>query len=198
VSAGWKGDETDMRLLIIGPQGAGKGTQATLLCRDLGIPHVSTGDLFRANIGAGTDLGRRAQEYMKAVELVPDSVTQDMVSDRLAQPDAAVGFLLDGFPRNIAQADWLTDLLAERGTPIDAVVVLTAPDEVLTGRMLARGRADDTPEAIRTRLDIYYSETQPLVDYYDGRVLRIDGVGEIDAIHARIMEALSGATVNPA
>jgi adenylate kinase len=121
-----------------------------------------------------------------------------MVSDRLAQPDAAVGFLLDGFPRNIAQADWLTDLLAERGTPIDAVVVLTAPDEVLTGRMLARGRADDTPEAIRTRLDIYYSETQPLVDYYDGRVLRIDGVGEIDAIHARIMEALSGATVNPA
>ena len=187
-----------MRLLIIGPQGAGKGTQATLLCRDLGIPHVSTGDLFRANIGAGTDLGRRAQEYMKAGELVPDSVTQDMVSDRLAQPDAAVGFLLDGFPRNIAQADWLTDLLAERGTPIDAVVVLTAPDEVLTGRMLARGRADDTPEAIRTRLDIYYSETQPLVDYYDGRVLRIDGVGEIDAIHGRIMEALSGATVNPA
>jgi len=198
VSAGWKGDGTDMRLLIIGPQGAGKGTQATLLCRDLGIPHVSTGDLFRANIGAGTDLGRRAQEYMKAGELVPDSVTQDMVSDRLAQPDAAVGFLLDGFPRNIAQADWLTDLLAERGTPIDAVVVLTAPDEVLTGRMLARGRADDTPEAIRTRLDIYYSETQPLVDYYDGRVLRIDGVGEIDAIHGRIMEALSGATVNPA
>jgi adenylate kinase len=187
-----------MRLLIIGPQGAGKGTQADLLRKRLGIPHVSTGDLFRANIGAGTDLGRRAQEYMRAGELVPDSVTQDMVSDRLAQPDAANGFLLDGFPRNIAQADWLTGLLAERGTPIDAVVLLTAPDEVLTERMLARGRADDTPEAIRTRLDIYYSETQPLVDYYADRIRRIDGVGEIDAIHARIMEALSGVTANPA
>lgn len=187
-----------MRLLIIGPQGAGKGTQADLLCSELGIPHVSTGDLFRANIGQGTELGRRAQQYTDAGALVPDSITQDMVSERLAQPDTAAGFLLDGFPRNIAQAEWLTGLLAERGTPIDAVVVLTAPDEVLTERMLARGRADDTPEAIRTRLDIYYSETQPLVEYYDGRVKRIDGVGEIDAIHARIMEALSGAAVNPA
>jgi adenylate kinase len=187
-----------MRLLIIGPQGAGKGTQADLLCDKLGIPHVSTGDLFRANIGAGTELGRRAQEYMNAGELVPDSVTQDMVSDRLSQADAAAGFLLDGFPRNTAQADWLTALLAERGTPIDAVIVLTAPDEVLTERMLARGRADDTPEAIRLRLSIYYSETQPLVDYYDGKVKRVDGVGEIATIHARIMEALSGAAVNPA
>jgi adenylate kinase len=187
-----------MRLLIIGPQGAGKGTQAALVCRELGIPHVSTGDLFRANIGAGTELGRRAQEYMNAGELVPDAVTQDMVADRLAQPDAAAGFLLDGFPRNLAQADWLTELLAERGTPIDAVLVLTAPDEVLTERMMARGRADDTPEAIRQRLAIYYSETQPLVDYYADRVRRIDGVGEIDAIHARIMEALTGVAVNPA
>jgi len=187
-----------MRLLIIGPQGAGKGTQAALLCRELGIPHVSTGDLFRANIGAGTELGRRAQQYMNAGELVPDSVTQDMVSDRLAQPDAAAGFLLDGFPRNIAQADWLSELLAERGTPIDAVIVLTAPDEVLTERMLARGRADDTPEAIRQRLSIYYSETQPLVDYYQAAVKRIDGVGEVDTIHARIMAALRGAAGNPA
>ncbi len=187
-----------MRLLIIGPQGAGKGTQAALLCDELGIPHVSTGDLFRANIGEGTELGRRAQEYMNAGELVPDSVTQDMVSDRLAQPDAGAGFLLDGFPRNIAQADWLTALLARRGAPIDAVIVLTAPDEVLTERMLARGRADDTPEAIRQRLSIYYSETQPLVDYYEAAVKRVDGVGEIHTIHERIMAALRGAAVDPA
>lgn len=180
-----------MRLLIIGPQGAGKGTQAALLCQKLDIPHVSTGDLFRANIGEGTELGRRAQQYMNAGELVPDSVTQDMVADRLAQPDAQAGFLLDGFPRNTAQANWLAGLLAERGTPIEAVVLLTAPDEVLMERMLARGRADDTPEAIRTRLDIYYSETQPLVDFYGCRVARVDGVGEIDVIHERIMDALT-------
>lgn len=187
-----------MRLLIIGPQGAGKGTQAALLCAELGIPHVSTGDLFRANIGAGTELGKRAQAFMATGALVPDSVTQDMVTDRLAQGDAAGGFLLDGFPRNIAQAEWLTALLADRGAPIQAVVLLTAPDDVLTARMTARGRADDTPEAIRTRLDIYYSETQPLVDYYRGHVLEIDGVGEVDAIHDRIMDALGSAVPNRA
>lgn len=180
-----------MRLLIIGPQGAGKGTQAALLCNKLGIPHVSTGDLFRANIGEGTELGLRAQQYMNAGELVPDSVTQDMVADRLAQPDAQEGFLLDGFPRNTAQADWLTGLLTDHHTPVEAVVLLTAPDEVLMERMLARGRADDTPEAIRTRLDIYYSETQPLMDYYGARVARVDGVGEIGVIHQRIMDALT-------
>lgn len=185
-----------MRLLIIGPQGAGKGTQAELLCGKLGIPHVSTGDLFRANIGSGTALGTLAKSYMDAGALVPDSVTQDMVSDRLAAEDAKQGFLLDGFPRNTAQADWLSGVLADRQMPIQAVVLLTAPDQVLMERMLARGRADDTPEAIRARLDIYYAETQPLVEYYDGRVLRIDGVGEIDAIHGRIMQALSAANVD--
>lgn len=179
-----------MRLLIIGPQGAGKGTQAALLCEKLGIPHVSTGDLFRANIGSGTELGKLAKSYMDAGELVPDTVTQDMVADRLSADDASQGFLLDGFPRNTAQADWLTSLLTERGTPIEAVVLLTAPDDVLTERMLARGRADDTPEAIRQRLAIYYAETQPLVDYYGSAVVRIDGVGDIDAIHERIMSAL--------
>lgn len=182
-----------MRLLIIGPQGAGKGTQAALLCDELGIPHVSTGDLFRANIGAGTPLGRRAQQYLDSGDLVPDSVTQDMVTDRLAQPDAADGFLLDGFPRNIAQAEWLTALLADRGTPIEAVVLLTAPEQVLTERMMARGRADDTPEAIRTRLQIYHSETRPLVDYYGSSVVAIDGVGAVDEIHRRIMTAIASA-----
>lgn len=179
-----------MRLLIIGPQGAGKGTQAALLCDSLAIPHVSTGDLFRANISQGTELGKRAQEYTSSGKLVPDSVTEDMVADRLSQPDADSGFLLDGFPRNKAQAEWLTELLTNRNEPIDAVVLLTAPDDVLTERMLARGRADDTEHAIRTRLEIYYRETQPLVDYYGDKVLRIDGVGEIDAIHERVMTAL--------
>lgn len=179
-----------MRLLIIGPQGAGKGTQATRLCEELSIPHVSTGDLFRANIGAGTELGREAQQYLDAGALVPDDVTQRMVADRLAEPDAEGGFLLDGFPRNIGQAQWLQNLLAERGTPVDTVVVLTAPDEVLTERMLARGRADDTPEAIRTRLDIYHSETLPLIDWYGDRVVRVDGVGPVDEVHQRVLAAV--------
>lgn len=179
-----------MRLLIIGPQGAGKGTQAALLCEELSIPHVSTGDLFRANIGEDTELGRRAQGYMDAGELVPDSVTQDMVADRLAQPDAADGFLLDGFPRTTAQADWLTDFLAGRGWSLDAVVLLTAPDEVLTERMLGRGRADDTPAAIATRLELYRSETAPLIDHYGDRVVAVDGVGEIAEVHRRIVDGL--------
>lgn len=182
-----------MRLLIIGPQGAGKGTQASLLCEALDIPHISTGDLFRASIGSGTDLGKRAQQYMDAGELVPDSVTQEMLADRLARPDAQAGFLLDGFPRNTAQADWLAALLGQRHTAVDAVVLLTAPDSVLMDRMTARGRADDTPEAIRTRLDIYFSETQPLVDYYADRVVRIDGVGEIDDIHQRVLDAVNAS-----
>jgi adenylate kinase len=179
-----------MRLLIIGPQGAGKGTQAGLLCDELGIPHVSTGDLFRANIGGRTELGLLVQKYLDAGELVPDEVTQQMVADRLAQPDAEAGFLLDGFPRNIGQAEWLADLLERRATPVDAVVVLTAPDEVLTERMLARGRADDTPEAIRTRLDIYHSETLPLIDWYGDRVARVDGVGTVEEVHRRVLAAI--------
>jgi adenylate kinase len=179
-----------VRLLIIGPQGAGKGTQATLLCDELGIPHVSTGELFRDNISGKTELGLRAKHFMDAGELVPDELTQEMLADRLTQPDAAAGFLLDGFPRNIAQATWLGALLDDRGTPVDGVVVIAAPDEVLTERMLARGRADDTVEAIRRRLDIYHSETLPLIDWYDGRVVRVDGVGAIDEVHRRVLDAV--------
>ena len=179
-----------MRLLIVGPQGAGKGTQAALLAESLGIPHVSTGDLFRANMAGGTELGKLAKKYMDAGELVPDEVTQEMVADRVAQPDAAPGFLLDGFPRNIPQADWLTEMLERLGAPIDRVVLLTAPDQVLLDRMLARGRSDDTVEAISRRLDIYHRETTPLIDYYDGRVVHVDGVGEVDEVHERVLAAV--------
>ena len=182
-----------MRLLIVGPQGAGKGTQADLLAKSLGIPHVSTGDLFRANLAAGTELGRLAKKYMDAGELVPDEVTQDMVADRVAQPDAEPGFLLDGFPRNIQQADWLTALLAGMNAPIQVVVLLTAPDQVLLDRMLARGRADDTVEAINRRLAIYHRETTPLIDYYQGRVVEVDGVGDVEEVHQRVLAAVQAA-----
>ena len=178
------------RLLIIGPQGAGKGTQAAKLCAALGIPHISTGDLFRANISAGTELGQRVQAYIADGELVPDEVTQDMLTVRLAESDAANGWLLDGFPRNTAQAVWLTAELGVIGAPLDAVLLLTAPDEIVVQRMLARGRGDDTVEAITNRLDIYHSETAPLIGYYDDRVLGIDGVGDVDEVHQRILDAL--------
>ncbi len=181
-----------MRLLIVGPQGAGKGTQAVLLAESLGIPHVSTGDLFRANLTGGTELGLQAKKYMDSGELVPDEVTQKMVADRVAQPDAKAGFLLDGFPRNIPQADWLTDMLAGIGAPIDQVVLLDAPDDVLVERMLARGRADDTAEAIARRLAIYHQETTPLIDYYGDRVVNVNGVGEVSEVHDRVLEAVRG------
>jgi adenylate kinase len=182
-----------MRMLIIGPQGAGKGTQAALLTAELGIPHVSTGDLFRANIAAGTELGILVKGILDSGHLVPDEITQQMLGDRLTEPDAEPGFLLDGFPRNIPQADWLTATLAQRGTPIDRVIVLIAPDVELIERMLARGRADDTVEAIRKRLDIYHAETRPLVSYYGDLVVEIDGVGSIDDVHHRIMTAVAPA-----
>ena len=185
-----------MRLLIVGPQGAGKGTQADLLAKSLGIPHISTGDLFRANQAAGTELGRLVKKYTDAGELVPDEVTQEMVADRVSQPDAQPGFLLDGFPRNIQQADWLSDLLTGMKSPIEVVLLLTAPDEVLLDRMLARGRADDTVEAINRRLAIYHRETTPLIDYYDDRVVHVDGVGAVDEVHERILAAVRAALDN--
>jgi adenylate kinase len=179
-----------MRLLIIGPQGAGKGTQAGLLTTELGIPHVSTGDLFRANIAGQTELGLKVKAILDSGALVPDDLTQDMLVDRIDQADAADGFLLDGFPRTTGQAKWLTGLLAGRETPIERVILLTAPDEVLMERMLARGRADDTVEAIQIRLDLYHAETKPLIAFYDELVVEIDGVGEVEEVHGRIRSAL--------
>ena len=180
-----------MRLLIVGPQGAGKGTQATLLADNLGIPHVSTGDLFREHVGQGTELGKLVQKYMDAGDLVPDEVTSAMVAGRIAAQDAEPGFLLDGFPRNISQSEWLTELLHDRDLELDAVILLTAPDEVVVGRMLARGRADDTDGAIRRRLDIYHTETTPLIEYYGDKIVPVDGVGDIAEVQQRILSALS-------
>jgi adenylate kinase len=179
-----------MRLLIVGPQGAGKGTQASLLAEHLGIPHISTGDIFRANVGAGTELGVLAKTYMDAGDLVPDEVTVAMVAARFDEPDAGRGFLLDGFPRTVPQADKLGEILIERGEGVDKVILLEVPDEILLERMLARGRADDTAEAISRRLELYHTETKPLLDFYAGKLVEIDGVGEIDEVQQRILTAL--------
>ncbi|MBM9469472.1 adenylate kinase [Nakamurella leprariae] len=183
-----------MRLLFFGPQGAGKGTQAGLLSPHLGVPHISTGDLFHANVADDTPLGREAAAAVNAGELVPDVVTQGMLADRLRQPDAQAGFLLDGFPRNPAQADWLDHWLV--GTPgLDAVVLLTAPVDLLIERALRRGRSDDTEESLRRRLAIYRESTQPLLDFYGPLVIPVDGVGPVELIHQQIVAKL--ASVNP-
>lgn len=185
-----------MRLLIMGPPGAGKGTQATFIAERVGIPAISTGDIFRANVGEGTPLGVEAKRYMDAGEYVPDEVTNNMVRDRLAQPDAARGFLLDGYPRTLAQVEELDGMLAERSESLDAVVVLTADSDELVARLLQRaktdGRTDDTEDVIRRRQEVYLAETEPLIEVYSARglVRAVDGMGEVDEVTARIMSAL--------
>ena len=179
-----------MRVLIVGPQGAGKGTQATLLAENLGVPHVSTGDLFRLNVGHGTDLGKAAQTYMDKGELVPDEITSAMVASRLGDDDMSSGWILDGFPRNLSQAEWLAGLLEERNAALTSVLVVNATDDVLLERMLARGRADDTAETIERRLAIYHAETVPLLEYYGDLVVEVDGVGEMSEVQHRVLRAL--------
>jgi adenylate kinase len=208
-----------MRLVLVGPPGAGKGTQAQFLATHYGIPHISTGDIFRANLKANTPLGQEAKTFMDRGELVPDSVTNAMVKDRLQLDDVAAGFLLDGFPRNVAQAEVLRAILAEKRTPLDAVLELSIPNDVIIGRLSSRltckscgapspsdattcsacggadlyQRADDSPEVITKRLEVYEEQTAPIVHFYrtEGLLITIDAEGEVAEITERATSALA-------
>ncbi len=185
-----------MRLILMGPPGAGKGTQAKFVAEHFGVPAISTGDIFRANVSQGTPLGVEAKKYMDAGEYVPDEVTNQMVRNRIAEPDAQPGFLLDGYPRTLAQVEELDSMIVDTGHQLDAVVAITADQDELVARLLARaqteGRADDTEEVIRRRQEIYLAETEPLIAVYKerGLVHEIDGMGEVEDVTKRIFEAL--------
>ncbi|WP_116041435.1 adenylate kinase [Amycolatopsis palatopharyngis] len=178
------------RVVLVGPPGAGKGTQATALSEKLGVPHISTGDLFRAHVGEQTPLGQEAKRYLDSGELVPDSVTNEMVRERLNEPDAKAGFLLDGFPRNTRQAGVLGEMLAESDTALDAVIQLQVAEDVVVQRLLSRGRSDDTEDVIRRRQQVYASETAPLFEHYSDILVTVDGVGDVDEVSSRVLDAL--------
>ncbi len=185
-----------MRIILMGPPGAGKGTQAKVVADRFGIPAISTGDIFRANVSDGTDLGRKAKEYMDAGEYVPDEVTNLMVRNRIDEPDAEPGFLLDGYPRTLAQVEELDRMIKHTGHELDAVVVLTVDNEELVQRLLQRaetdGRSDDTEEVIRRRQEVYAEQTEPLIDVYRNRDLLIEvgGMGGVENVTERIFKAL--------
>jgi adenylate kinase len=185
-----------MRIILMGPPGAGKGTQATGVAEHFGIPAISTGDIFRSNVSRGTDLGRKAKEYMDAGEYVPDQVTNLMVRNRIDEPDAEPGFLLDGYPRTLAQVEELDGMIKFTGHELDAVVVLTVDSEELIQRLLQRaetdGRSDDTEEVVRRRQEVYAEQTEPLIDVYRDRnlLIEVDGMGEVDEVSERIFAAL--------
>jgi adenylate kinase len=213
-----------MRIVLVGPPGAGKGTQATRLAEKLGVPHISTGDLFRANISQQTELGKLAKSYMDAGNLVPDEVTIAMAKDRMKQPDAKKGFLLDGFPRNVSQAEALDELLNTEGIKLDAVLDLEAPEEEvvkrIAGRRICRNdsahvfhvthkkpakegvcdvcggelyqRDDDSEDTVRKRLEVYHTQTEPIIDYYKAQslVVTIEAMGQVDEVTERALVAL--------
>jgi Adenylate kinase and related kinases len=187
---------SDMRLVLLGAPGSGKGTQATRLKNDLGVPHISTGDMLRAAVAAGTPTGLKAKAVMDAGKLVSDDILLAMLEERLAQADAKAGFILDGYPRNLAQADALDHLLARIGQPLDAVVKLEVPNEVIIGRCeiryAAEHRKDDDPAVVRDRLKVYAEQTAPVADFYAkrGKLQVVDGVGELDEVTARVKRAL--------
>ncbi len=216
-----------MRIVLVGPPGAGKGTQAQYLAKNLSIPHVSTGDLFRANMSQGTELGRKAREYIDAGQLVPDEVTIGMATNRLQEADATDGFLLDGFPRNLAQARALDEFLAGHGIALDGVLDLEVPEQEIVRRIAGRRvcrrdsahvfhmdynqsaepgvcdhcggelyqRPDDSEATVRTRIEVYHRETEPIIDYYraQGLVATISALGPVEEITARAMQALGVA-----
>jgi adenylate kinase len=188
-----------MRLIIVGPPGAGKGTQASRIAASFGIPAISTGDIFRANIKNETDLGKQVKDILSAGGYVTDEVTNAIVRDRLHEDDAAPGFLLDGYPRTLPQVDALDAMLAEDGHALDAVLELTVDEEAVVQRLIKRaeieGRSDDTEQVIRERQAIYRKETAPLAELYGqrGLLVQVDGMGEVDEVTTRIEEALRGA-----
>ncbi|HEY0639387.1 MAG TPA: adenylate kinase [Pseudonocardiaceae bacterium] len=179
-----------VRIVLVGPPGAGKGTQAVVVSKQLGVPHISTGDLFRAHAERATELGLAAKTYMDRGALVPDEVTNEMVHQRLQEPDAKAGFLLDGFPRTVTQADVLAGYLEEQGVQLDAVLEFQVPEEIVLERLLARGRADDSADVIHHRFEVYRSETAPLLEYYADRLVQVDAVGTVDEVTARALKAL--------
>lgn len=184
----------------MGPPGAGKGTQAKVIAGRLGIPAISTGDIFRANVSQQTPLGVEAKRYMDAGDYVPDEVTNAMVRSRIAEPDAEPGFLLDGYPRTVAQVEELDAMLAESTQSIDAVVVLTVDQDEVVQRLLKRaeieGRADDTEDVIRRRQEVYAEQTAPLLEVYAGRglLVEVDGMGSVDEVSTRVFAALGSGT----
>ncbi|KAI9133210.1 adenylate kinase [Acaryochloris sp. CCMEE 5410] len=184
------------RLILFGPPGAGKGTQAVTLATAFNIPHISTGDLFRAAISGKTPLGLKVQSYLDQGQLVPDQVVIDMVQERLAQSDTAGGWLLDGFPRTIPQAQTLDKLLQEMNQSCDRVINLQVPEQTLVTRMLSRGRKDDTEAVIQDRLQVYHTETAPILDFYRERncLADIDGDTTVEAVTDRIKAALADLT----
>jgi adenylate kinase len=193
-----------VRVVLLGPPGAGKGTQAQIIAGRLNAPAISTGDIFRANVSGNTELGQAAKSYMDAGDLVPDEITVAMVKERLAEPDAKAAFLLDGFPRTIAQAEQLRDSLNELGNHLDRVLELVVDEDELVRRLSGRRmlvdgkmvqRGDDKPETVRHRLQVYREQTAPLSGWYEeqGLLSRIDAIGEIDEVTARAMAALEGS-----
>jgi adenylate kinase len=185
-----------MRLVLLGAPGSGKGTQAVSLKQKLGIPHVSTGDLLRAAVKAGTPLGLQAKAVMDAGHLVSDEIVLGMLEERVSQPDAMGGFILDGYPRNLAQCAALEALLDRLDQPLDVAVKLDVPNELIVeriaGRAAAEGRVDDTPETVRARLRVYAEQTAPVADHFEaiGKLVTVDGVGELDEVFDRIVAAL--------
>jgi adenylate kinase len=185
-----------MRLVIMGPPGAGKGTQAKAIAERLDVPAVSTGDIFRSNVKDETELGLEAKRYMDAGDYVPDDVTNRMVRDRLGQPDTDTGFLLDGYPRTLAQVGELDAMLGEQGEELDAVLVLTVDQDEIVQRLLKRaqaeGRSDDTEDVVRHRQEVYTEQTAPLIEVYRerGLLVEVDGMGAVADVTSRVFDAL--------